>query len=321
MCISDSTTVFMPVNGRKMSSDMNDLQIKCFLTVAKNLSFSRAAEELFTSQPSISKHIHNFENELGTKLFDRSGQKLRLTPSGEKFYDFFTRFNAEYRYLKNTILASEQEEMKIRIAILQGSNFFDDLFPIFNKVHSAYPNLKTEMSFHGFKSIIEAIKNEEADIIIHLKDLCEHMPRMNIVPLKQIPKILFYRRDLFPEGFCPSSLKDFSDQIFLITEESECPGVKQSNLRLTADYGFSPDFKIVPNIESMFWGVKHGDGVAVMDSSITWGKDNIESFVLPETHTIVMVWPKASGNPAAALFTSEFLKVFNEESHLISHHK
>ncbi len=58
-------------------------QLASFLEVAKQQSFSRAAEKLFRTQPAISAQVRLLEQECGEKLFDRSGKRVILTPAGE----------------------------------------------------------------------------------------------------------------------------------------------------------------------------------------------------------------------------------------------
>jgi LysR family transcriptional regulator, low CO2-responsive transcriptional regulator len=58
-------------------------QLASFLEVAKQQSFSRAAEKLFRTQPAISAQVRLLEQGCGEKLFDRSGKKVLLTPAGE----------------------------------------------------------------------------------------------------------------------------------------------------------------------------------------------------------------------------------------------
>ena len=60
--------------------------LKCFILVAENLSFARAAEALYISQPAVTKQINALEHELGVTLFIRSTRHVELTPSGISFY-------------------------------------------------------------------------------------------------------------------------------------------------------------------------------------------------------------------------------------------
>jgi len=61
--------------------------LRYFLCVARNLSFSRAAEQLYISQPTLSYHISNLEKELGAPLFLRDKRQLALTEAGKILFD------------------------------------------------------------------------------------------------------------------------------------------------------------------------------------------------------------------------------------------
>lgn len=61
---------------------MIDTRLKVFRSVAQNLSFTKAAQELYISQPAISKHIQELESRYETRLFDRRGNHISLTKSG-----------------------------------------------------------------------------------------------------------------------------------------------------------------------------------------------------------------------------------------------
>lgn len=60
-----------------------DFRLKVFYTVALRLNFTKAATELYITQPAVSKHIQELEETYKTKLFERNGSKIALTPAGE----------------------------------------------------------------------------------------------------------------------------------------------------------------------------------------------------------------------------------------------
>ncbi len=64
---------------------VNTTQLECFVQVAQNLSFRRAAEELHLSQPTVSKQVASLEDELGGSLFIRTTREVALTELGESF--------------------------------------------------------------------------------------------------------------------------------------------------------------------------------------------------------------------------------------------
>ncbi len=61
------------------------LQLRCFVVLAQELHFSRAAARLHMSQPPLSRHIQMLEHEIGARLFERTSRSVSLTPTGRSF--------------------------------------------------------------------------------------------------------------------------------------------------------------------------------------------------------------------------------------------
>ena len=78
---------------------MFDFRLKVFLSVAKRLNFTKAAEELGITQPAVSKHIQEIERFYKIKLFDRAGSKIRLTPAGIIMVEYAEQIFETYRQL------------------------------------------------------------------------------------------------------------------------------------------------------------------------------------------------------------------------------
>lgn len=70
--------------------------LRVFATVAEQRHFSRAGELLNLSQPGVSLHIRNLENELGTKLLHRSPKEVRLTEAGAILYKHVKQILSHY---------------------------------------------------------------------------------------------------------------------------------------------------------------------------------------------------------------------------------
>lgn len=82
---------------------MNLRQLEVFLAVAETGSFSRAAEEVLLTQSTVSQHIAGLENELGVRLFDRTGRGAELTEGGALFRQHVRQVLAECADLRETM--------------------------------------------------------------------------------------------------------------------------------------------------------------------------------------------------------------------------
>ncbi len=76
-----------------------DYRDSVFMSVAENLSFSKAANDLNISQPAVTRHIKELEERYKTNLFERKGNKIYLTKAGEKVYNTFKEIAQQYRNL------------------------------------------------------------------------------------------------------------------------------------------------------------------------------------------------------------------------------
>ena len=80
---------------------MFDFRLNVFYTVARRLNFTKAAAELYITQPAVTKHIKELENQFNVSLFDRSGnKKITLTPAGETLLEYTTQLLNTYRELE-----------------------------------------------------------------------------------------------------------------------------------------------------------------------------------------------------------------------------
>ncbi|AKD04070.1 LysR substrate-binding domain-containing protein [Pontibacter korlensis] len=80
---------------------MFDFRLKVFYTVAQKLSFTKAAQALFISQPAVTKHIRELEQHLGVGLFRRNGNSISLTAAGQLLMQHAQKIAEAYALLEN----------------------------------------------------------------------------------------------------------------------------------------------------------------------------------------------------------------------------
>lgn len=87
-----------------LENGLNLHHLRVFHVVARHLSFSRAAEELFISQPAVSMHVKQLESAVGMPLFEKQGRRVRLTDAGHRLYAYGQRI---FVLLQETVQAME----------------------------------------------------------------------------------------------------------------------------------------------------------------------------------------------------------------------
>lgn len=138
-------------------------QLETFLEVARHTSFSRAAERRFRTQPAISSQIRALEEEVGAKLFDRSGGKVALTGAGK----IFQQYAEQTLEARKTMMVTVAEMERVpRGEIVVGANeatclhILPEVFAEFKKL---YPEVGVQISRLERAKILESIIDNSVD--------------------------------------------------------------------------------------------------------------------------------------------------------------
>ncbi|MBR3401473.1 MAG: LysR family transcriptional regulator [Parasporobacterium sp.] len=145
---------------------MTILQMEYFVEVAKQGSFSRAAEKLFVSQQGISKQIRAIESELGMSLIDRRNKRrVQLTKEGELLFCCWEKILKEYREaLTEAGIQAGIIRKKIRIGIFEAGPVIDYVMPLINGYRFHHPDYDTECVFDSEEVIMQKLEEESIDI-------------------------------------------------------------------------------------------------------------------------------------------------------------
>jgi len=138
--------------------------LKVFITVIEEKNFSRAAENLFISQPSVSLHIRNLENELGTKLLYRTSKYVEPTQAGLILYEkaksilnLYEEAKQDINLLKNIVTGS----LKIGASFTIGEYILPNLLAEFS---IQYPKVDLEVTIANTEEIAQKVHAKQLDI-------------------------------------------------------------------------------------------------------------------------------------------------------------
>ncbi|MBV8254515.1 MAG: LysR family transcriptional regulator [Chitinophaga sp.] len=136
---------------------MFDFRLKVFHTVAKRLSFTKAAEELYISQPAVTKHIHELEQQLGMAVFERIGNRIKLTRAGQLVMHHTEIIFADYRNLEYDINQLKHTQGGM-LPIGASSTIAQYLIPpLLAKFNQRYPDVKTSLTSGNTEQIEQAL--------------------------------------------------------------------------------------------------------------------------------------------------------------------
>lgn len=143
-----------------------DFRLKVFYTVAQKLSFTKAAAELFITQPAVTKHIRELEQQLGLALFKRHGNTISITPGGEIVLKYAEKIFGTYVLLENE-LAQLNKISEGTIRIGASTTLAQTLVPkILGQFKKTYPAIHVSFLRGNTDLISHQIIKEKIDIAI-----------------------------------------------------------------------------------------------------------------------------------------------------------
>ena len=254
---------------------MNDLQIDYFMAVATNLSFTKTSEELFVSQPAISRQISQLEKELGCKLFRRNNKGTSLTEEGKLYFDLFSEFKAN---LITTRMKADQISGKnntlMRVGFLEGWDLFRIIPPMMKNYNDVFPDSEVVINCCGVKELATGLLTDSLDVILTMKDSINMYSEFKCTDAAEVGKILIYSA-MHPLAARPAeelTIRDFSEDLFIEPWEIVDKLVIEAISGYTRPYGFLPKVRFVKNLESTITCVRNNMGVTIADEWV-WAKD------------------------------------------------
>jgi DNA-binding transcriptional LysR family regulator len=139
-------------------------QLKYFLAVAEEKSFSRAAEKLHISQPPLSQQIMKLEAELGVKLFARTTRHLELTVGGKAFVTEAQAILAKVGYAVETVRQIDRGEMgRLRVGVVSTA-MWSPIPSLLETFHTNYPKVTWTLHEMGPSAQYEALLARQIDV-------------------------------------------------------------------------------------------------------------------------------------------------------------
>ncbi len=284
-----------------------------FIVLATDLNYSRAANELFLTQPALSRHIHDLEEALGAQLFVRDTHKVCLTPIGEMFLadakDILKKYD---RALEKVRDAASDISQQINIGFL-GAAVQPFLSMFLNEFEASHPQIHTHLESSHLDPLIRMLENDRIDIcfVTHVDDTVMtgiHSETLLSDPLMVVlhPSHPLAERESL-------SLKDLSDVPFIgFDDENPYTNELHSQLFKNAASNYNVVEK-APNVDTAIFFVKMNMGAFIIPSHLRFLTAGLVVLPLEDESCKVhlnLLWKKSNPNPTIPVFHREFARFF-----------
>ena len=289
---------------------MTTKQIDYCIELSRTLNFSRAADNLYVSQPTFSYQIRLLEEEIGFSLFERSGKGAYLTPAGAQFVSFLTGLREDLRRAieqGQNFSAKYLDSISVCLPVRQALYFLPEAMRLFAQ---RFPTVQITPLFR-YGGSLECFLANEADVLFALKEQTKQLPGV------QVHELFVSRVYLIADRNDPLAEKDLikEEDLFgrtLMVGGGSPPALKSVQHRLIAtgkiSYFNSPDH------DTTLTNVAAGRGICLAPGFLNdhSGQFAWIPFDCRESFSCVLCTHKADSRPGVAAFVEILQKLFKE---------
>jgi LysR family transcriptional regulator, low CO2-responsive transcriptional regulator len=263
-------------------------QLKVFESVARHLSFSRAAEELHLTQPAVSMQVKQLEDQAGLPLTEMIGRKVYLTEAGEEVARQARRIAQQLREADEALAAIKGVRGgRLSIGVISTAKYFAPrLLAEFTRRH---PGVELELGIYNRETVVRKLTDNEIDLAIM------GQPPQDFATVAEAfadhPLVIIAAPDHPLAGKKRIAPAQLNEEVFIIRESGS--GTRATMERYFAEAGVTPRQRMELNTnESIKQAVMAGLGVAFISAhTVSLEREVGRLAILPVTGTpIVRRW-------------------------------
>lgn len=289
-------------------------QLRCFVAVAEELHFSRAAERLNMTQPPLSRQIRLLEHNVGAVLIERNSRTVRLTAAGRAFLPEAIRI---LRLAQEAALtarrAAKGEQGHLAIGFTSASGY--SLLPeVVRRLRERCPGVSLTLKELVSTSQVEALNSGELDLGLMRPHAVN--AELDTIPLVTESLMLALRADDADNWPLEPTLQSLHEKPFIMYSPFEARPFHQMLSERFAKAGVVPDIvEHIGQVHTMLALVRAGLGVALISEGA--GRLKFDGLVMRKMDTepvhTVCVHRRDNENPVLHLFKREVLPTFHTD--------
>lgn len=235
-------------------------QLKVFEAAARNGSFTRAAEELFLTQPTVSMQVKQLTKAVGLPLFEQVGKRLYLTQAGQELFATCKEIFERISQFEMTVADLKgMKQGKLRLAVITTAKYF--VPRLLGTFCQLYPGIDITLQVTNHSGIVERLKENLDDLYV-MSQLPEHLD-ISYQPFLENPMVVLapINHPLAQEKNI--SLQRLSEESFILREPGS--GTRTAMQKLFDEHGVSLKVKLeLGSNEAIKQAITGGLGISVL---------------------------------------------------------
>ncbi len=143
---------------------MADRRLQVFHTVARLLSFTKAADALHMTQPAVTFQVRQLEEQFNTRLFDRAHNRISLTAAGQQVYEHSERIFAQYSELENAV-RELTGDFSGTLQVGASTTIAEYMLPsLLGQFNAKYPDINIQLKVSNTEGIVSMVDNNVIDL-------------------------------------------------------------------------------------------------------------------------------------------------------------
>lgn len=237
-------------------------QLKVFEATARHGSFTRAAEELFLTQPTVSMQVKQLTKAIGLPLFEQVGKRLYLTDAGRELFSTCKEIFTNLEQLEMTVANLKgMKQGKLRLAVITTAKYF--VPRLLGPFCQEYPGVDVSLTVTNHERVIERLANNQDDLYI-MSQLPEHLD-IAAHPFLDNPLVVIAPRNHPLAQEKNISLKRLCEETFIMREPGS--GTRRAFQKMLDDQGLSVKVRLeLGSNEAIKQAIAGGLGLSVLSS-------------------------------------------------------
>ena len=282
-------------------------QLEYFAAVARTLSFTDAASEVFVSQPALSRGIAALETELGVQLLTRNHHAVSLTPAGTLLASELPNLHKELDRVIMLVRQTENGLMgHLNIGVLDGQQLDEAVQVTFKYFSQSLPLVEFSPVRLDCNELLSGLMQDRLDIIFTMDFGLNDNPELEVLQLDSVPFCMIVPPDHRMAGRLSASLADFRQETIILDEGQKVTGEAAFLTSCCDGAGFKPTLKYVADTRTRLLWSESGFGVSMFNAANrachSTSVRAVQIDDVPNAH-LVLAWKKDCKNSSVRIFT------------------